>query len=198
MDWYRGEMWLDLMTPTTKDKYLCLPLWITRRLCVRVDGIRRDGAHGDGKAVPRIDSGDSIGQVDELVFGEFLARLLVEFVGRVVLENEGQGFSPGQGGAFARSEEWRFAPGIERVKTHLRIAGGASVFRMHIDAIGAAVDLRGAQFDQMKQLFFEAAGLQVFFKGVHRVQRIWGIFVVSNARFHEWRLPSSGHSTGYG
>ena len=114
---------------------------------------------------------------------------MVEFIGRVVLGNEGQGFSPGQGGAFARSEEWRFAPGIERVKTHLRIAGGASVFRMHIDAIGAAVDLRGAQFDQMKQLLIETAGLQVFFKRVHRVQRIWGIFVVSNARFHESTSP---------
>ena len=75
-----------------------------------------DGAHGDGKAVPRIDRGDGIGQVDELVFGEFLACLLVEFIGRVVLRNEGQGFSPGQGSAFARSEERRFAPGIERVK----------------------------------------------------------------------------------
>src|SRR5882724_635324 len=36
-----GEMWLDPMTPATKDKNLCLPLSITRRLCVRVDGIRR-------------------------------------------------------------------------------------------------------------------------------------------------------------
>src|SRR2546425_6726870 len=41
----------------------------------------------------------------------------------------------------------------------------------------------------MKQLLFEAAGLQVFFERIHRVQRVWGIFIVSNARFHESASP---------
>src|SRR6201984_219953 len=64
-----------------------------------------DGAHGDGQAVPGVDGSDGVGQVDQFLFREFLAGGIVELIRRVILRNEGERFGPGEGGAFARSEE---------------------------------------------------------------------------------------------
>ena len=43
-----------------------------------------------------------------------------------------------------------------------RVAG------VHVQAVGAAVDLRAAHFHQLDQRFFQPAGLGVVFDGAHR------------------------------
>ncbi len=91
-DWYRG----DACDPLHR-RYEGKNAGLCPKLSYRLRGgfafgrmvFAGDGAHGDGEAVPRIDSGDGVGEVDKFVFGEFLACLFVQLVGRVVLGNEG-------------------------------------------------------------------------------------------------------------
>jgi hypothetical protein len=40
-------------------------------------------------------------------------------------------------------------PGVEQIEALLGLAAGARFARMHMDAIGAAIDLRGASLDQI-------------------------------------------------
>ena len=44
-------------------------------------------------------------------------------------------------GVFALAVEWRFAPGIEQVKTLLRLAKFSSARGLHVKANGATIDL---------------------------------------------------------
>jgi hypothetical protein len=55
---------------------------------------------------------------------------------------------------------------------------------VHVNAIGAAVDLRGAKFNEVKEFFFDAGRFQVSFEREHGVQGVWRIFVVGDAGFH--------------
>jgi hypothetical protein len=60
---------------------------------------------------------------------------------------------------------------------------------MHIDAVGAAVDLGGAEFNEMQEVVFEAAVLEMSFQREHGLQRVGGILVVRNAGLHRDRFP---------
>ena len=50
------------------------------------------------------------------------------------------------------------APGVEQVEPLLGLAGGARVLAVHVDAIRAAVQLRGAHLDELEQSVLEAGG----------------------------------------
>jgi hypothetical protein len=60
---------------------------------------------------------------------------------------------------------------------------------MHIDAVGAAVDLGGAEFYEVQEFFFEAAVLEMSFQCEHGLQRVGGIFVVRDAGLHKDCFP---------
>src|SRR5260370_41620396 len=60
---------------------------------------------------------------------------------------------------------------------------------MHIDAVGAAVDLGGAEFNEMQEFVFEAAVLEMSFQREHGLQRVGGIFVVRDAGLHKDCFP---------
>jgi hypothetical protein len=65
---------------------------------------------------------------------------------------------------------------------------------MHIDTEGAAVDLRGAQLQQVKQLMFEATGGQIFFQVIHGFQRFGSEFQILNSGLHG-ESPFCGKNT---
>jgi len=100
------------------------------------------------------------------------------------LRDEGEGFGPLESGAFPRSEERSFAPGVEGVEALFGVAKSAGIDGMHVDAIGAAVDLRSAEFDEVEEFFLDGRGLEMLFEREHGVKRVGGIFAVDNAGFH--------------
>src|SRR5581483_3219707 len=66
-----------------------------------------------------------------------------------------------EGGALARGVERRFAPGVEQIDALLALAALAQGLAVHVQAIGAAVDLRRAHLDQLDQLRAERGLVQV-------------------------------------
>jgi hypothetical protein len=131
-----------------------------------------DGTHRDGDAIPGVDGGDGISEVDEFIFGELFAGSFVYIIRDVSLGDEGQGFCPLEGGALARSEERGFAPGIQGVEALLGVAEGAGVNGMHINAIGAAIDLGSAKLDEVQELLLDGGRLEMFFEREHGVQGV--------------------------
>ncbi len=101
----------------------------------------------NGNTIPSVDGCNRQREVDELLFAELPARLFVQLVRDMMLGDQGQLFGPCQCRALAFAVIGRFAPCGQAVETLLALAGGARVFSVHIDAICAAIDLRGAQLD---------------------------------------------------
>src|SRR6185437_4996623 len=123
-------------------------------LCLMSPGGLISSGHGsgrDGEPVPRVDGGYCEGKIRELLLAEMRAHLFIHRVGHMSVRDQSKGFGPGQGGAFAVGVERAFAPGIQRVEPLLALTDGAQIFPVHVDAVGAAVDLRGAQLDEMEQ-----------------------------------------------
>src|SRR6266702_2813240 len=57
----------------------------------------------------------------------------------------------------ARAVKRRFAPGTEQVKPLFALPSGPELLGMHVDAMGAPVDLRSAQLDKLEQRRLEPA-----------------------------------------
>src|SRR5215472_2599633 len=110
-------------------------------------------------------------KVDQLSLVEVLASLLVDLIGRVRLGDERQRLGPSQRCAFAVGKERRFPPGVESTEPLFGFAIGTGVLGMHVDAIGAAVDLGGAHPDQLDQGAFEPACRDVFLQAVDSLRR---------------------------
>src|SRR3954466_3218298 len=85
--------------------------------------------------------------------------------GDVGVGDAGDGLGPLEGGAFAVGVERALAPGGEAVEALLGLAGGAGVLRVHVDAVGAAVHLAGAELDQEEERLFEVRAVQVGLEG---------------------------------
>ena len=75
---------------------------------------------------------------------------------RNALRQQGVGLGPGQRGAFAVGKERGFAPGTQGIDALLGFAEGAGVLGVHVKAVGAPVDLRDADLDQLHQRFVDA------------------------------------------
>ncbi|MCY1186050.1 hypothetical protein D9M73_268850 [compost metagenome] len=67
----------------------------------------------------------------------------------------GQGFGPEQRSAFALGKERCFAPGCHGEQAARGFTALDRISSVHVDAEGAAVDLRGTQFDQFDQVLFQ-------------------------------------------
>src|SRR5690606_1582427 len=76
--------------------------------------------------------------------------------------------------AFARAVEGRLAPGVERVQALLGFAFGARILAVHVDAVRAAVDLRGAHLHEAEQAVLQARAVDVFLQLHHRLDRFRG------------------------
>src|SRR5262249_18665813 len=150
----------------------------------------RLGAETDSDPIPRVDGDDRERQIHELRFGEVSAHLPVHIVRRMCLGDQRQRFGPGQRGAFPRGVEGRLAPRVELVETLLALTLGARLLRVHVDAIGAAVDLRGAHLDQKEKRAIEAARGEILFdveQGLDRTGR--GFRVVENVAAYVGSFP---------
>jgi len=128
-------------------------------------------AEGDGEPIPAIDGDDGQGEVDQLLFGEVLAHLLIERVRYVVRRDERDGLGPGQRGALALGVERRLGPGGEDVEALFALAGGARILAVHVQAVGTAVELGCPHLDQLEEQRFEAARVGIALKAEHRIQR---------------------------
>lgn len=131
----------------------------------RGGGDLRGGAVGDADAVPGVDEGEGGGEVGDFLFGEEGGEVGPDVVGDAVVGDAGDGFGVGEGGAFARGEEGGFAPDDEELEAFLGDGEFAGVGDVHLEAEGAAVDLGGADFDELEELVFEAAGGDDFAEG---------------------------------
>src|SRR5689334_17914982 len=67
-----------------------------------------------------------------------------------------QGFGPAQSGALAIVITWGLTPGGQQVDPLLGLAFLARLRRVHIDAVGAAVDLRSTDLDELGEARVEA------------------------------------------
>src|SRR6266436_19243 len=143
-----------------------------------------NGAHRDGQAVPHINGGRENGKVHDLFFAEVSLHFFVDGVGDVRLGNKGHGFDPRQRGAFPVGVKRGFAPGIQLIEALFGLPERAGVFRMHVNAISAAVDLRSAQLQQVEQLVFEAARGKIFFQPIHSSLGFGSKFQVVNPGLH--------------
>src|SRR3546814_7819087 len=93
----------------------------------------------------------------DLLIREMSVEPGIILVGRMGVGDAGQRLGPGQGGPLAVGIERALAPGIEQIDgffafTHLSCLG-----RVHVDAIGAAVDLRRPYLHEFDQARFETA-----------------------------------------
>ena len=97
------------------------------------------------------------------------------FIGCAGRGNVGQRLRPRQHGAFAGIEQRRLAPHADKVGPLLAQPVAAGVPGVHVHAIGAAVDLRGPQLDQVNQAWLQA-GLfdDVLVEGEHRLEGVRG------------------------
>ena len=84
------------------------------------------------------------------------------------LTDERDGLGPRQRGPLAIAVERRLAPGVEDVDPLFRLSCRAGVDRVHVEAIRAAVDLRGADLDELQQRVFQAGALRELVQSEHR------------------------------
>jgi hypothetical protein len=56
---------------------------------------------------------------------------------------------------------------------------------VHVDAVGAAIDLRSAHLHQMNEAVLKAACGKILFQSIHRLLRFLGVSTGINSRFHE-------------
>src|SRR5262249_37529864 len=115
-------------------------------------------AETNREPVPAIDDVDHERELHLFLVAELGAeRSVGAFMGMAFREPR-QRFGPAQCGPLPLRVARRFAPGRQQVDALLGLALAASFGRMHVDAVGAAVDLRGADLHELDQARLEAGG----------------------------------------
>ncbi|MNH29657.1 hypothetical protein D3C79_899040 [compost metagenome] len=102
-----------------------------------------------------------------------------------------QALGPGQGGAFARGEVGGFFPDAEGLQTRLGFPGLARIVGVHVDAVRAAIDLRGPQADQLKQRRFQPGLTQGHLQTNHGLVGFWCVFGPFNTIAHPYSPVSA-------
>ena len=83
--------------------------------------------------------------------------------------DERDGFGVGESGAFAIAVPRAFAPRVKRVEALFGFTYSAQVLPVHVEAVGASVDLRSAQLDQVQQGRFESGVMKELLQLQHGV-----------------------------
>src|SRR5713101_6141739 len=96
----------------------------------------------DGKAVPAVNGDDSQRQVHEFLLGKLFARLLIHLVWYMLTCDQRYCFCPCESSPLSFGIEGCFPPGNKLVEPLFTFTSRPCIFCMHINAIGAAVDLR--------------------------------------------------------
>src|SRR5688572_24188513 len=119
-----------------------LPDAIRTRLCVE----------SNRNAIPPVDLDDRKRKCRKLGLAELCCRLSVDLIGDMPVLELRDRFRPRERRALAFGiEVCGLAPDLQQIQSLLRFACGASIFRMHIEAVAAAVDLRYAKLHEDEQ-----------------------------------------------
>ena len=142
-------------------------------------------SQGDRQTVPSIDSRNCESEVYDLFIAEMFADVMVDSVGNVRLGDQRDGLRPRQGSALPIRVERSFAPSIECVKTLLCFAQCSGVFGMHVNTIGAPVDLRSAHLQQMNEAEIKSASCNILFERGHGLLSFLSVPACIYPRFHK-------------
>src|SRR5262249_35627370 len=113
-------------------------------------------AETNREPVPAIDDVDHEREIHLVLVAELgLERTVGAFVVMAFREPR-QRLGPAQRGPLPLRVARRFAPGRKQVDALVGLAPAAGLGRMHVDAVGAAVDLRGANLHELSQTRLEA------------------------------------------
>jgi hypothetical protein len=123
--------------------------------------------------------------VHQLVLRELLPHALVHLVWDVVLGDERERFGPLQRGALARRIVWRVAPRVEAVEPLFGLAVRARILAVHVQTVGATVDLRRAHPDEVEQSVIEAGLTNLPFEAQHGLHDAWIHVHEIDSSFHD-------------
>jgi hypothetical protein len=127
------------------------------------------GADPDG--VPGVDGDDEADQRRDLLRAELRGHVLVSLIGNVRIGQARHGLGERQRRALARGEVRGLAPGGQAVDALLALADRARVLGVHVDAVGTAVELRGADPDQLAELRVDAGLVELLGRGLIQVSQ---------------------------
>src|SRR5258708_17088723 len=77
-----------------------------------------------------------------------------------------------------------FGAGVEAVEALFTFTPCSRIFPMHIETVGTAIDLRGAQLDQLEQRWLKTALAHSFFQSGHCTVGSWSNLAIVNAFCH--------------
>src|SRR5471030_2502973 len=106
-------------------------------------------AKADAHPVPAIDGGDRQRPVGDLLGVEMVGHRVVCALARAGGAELSQRLGPGQRGPLRRGEQDTVAPKRHGAEPTEGLAAASGFGALHVDAERAAIDLRGAQFDQL-------------------------------------------------
>jgi len=89
--------------------------------------------------------------MDQLFFGKMRTRLLIDGIGHMIVRHQRHRLGPSQRRPLAIAKERGLAPGIQRIQPLLGLSPGPGVLGMHVQAVGASVDLRSPHLHQFDQ-----------------------------------------------
>src|ERR1035437_4307256 len=88
----------------------------------------------------------------------------------MILAEASHGLGPGERGALAHVEERCLSPRAQRVEPLFGLARGARVLRMHVEAVGAAVELRRPRLHEFEQPMIKPGLARMAFEREHDLE----------------------------
>ena len=104
---------------------------------------------GCGDAIPSIDDCDGGAEPSQFIRREVFGNGCVVFVGDVMFGEAGEKFCPGKRSLLTLGKDASLAPDREQVKLGCGDAHVTRFIEVKLGAEGAAIDLRGTQFDEL-------------------------------------------------
>ena len=111
--------------------------------------------------IPSVDSDNRECEIDDFLFAKLTPDKIIQLRVYPFWSNMRQGLRPSQGSAFSLVEEWRFAPSCKCIQPLLGLACDPSILCMHVNAIGAAVQLGYPRFNEFHQRVFQATAINI-------------------------------------
>src|ERR1035437_904675 len=139
---------------------------VTKPAPLGLVGAGDPGPGADADRVPGVDGDEEADQRGDLLRAEFGSHLLVGLGRDVRISQPGHRFGKGQRGALAGGEVRGFLPGGQPVQALLGLADRARVLGVHVDAVGAAVELGGADPDQLAEPGVDLGGVEFLGRGL--------------------------------
>src|SRR5580700_5949180 len=142
---------------------------------LRVVRAGNPGAGADADGIPGVDGHDEADQRGDLLRAELGRHVLVRLVGDVRIGQARDRLGERQRGALARGEVRGLRPGRQPIDALFGLADRARVLGVHVDAVGAAVELRGADPDQFAELGVDLGLVEFLGRGLVQVRHRPGV-----------------------